>query len=212
MEIDITEFIKGAKRQITSRDYQGKSARVLTVTRSFATTEEDMWDALTTQSRLPKWFAPVTGDLSVGGRFQVEGNASGQVLSCDPPTAFQITWEYGGDVSWVNLSLQGEGENTFLTLEHIAHVPEEMWGVYGPGAVGVGWDLGFYGLYHHLQTKSEKPPEENEWVATEEGKRYVKGSSEAWAEASIEAGTPRDEATAAAGRTTAFYTGVPEGQ
>ena len=36
----------------------------------------------------------------------------------------------------------------------------------------------------------------------------MRGSSEAWREASVAAGTPEDEARAAADRTTAAYTGV----
>lgn len=207
MVIDISTFIKGAKRQITSRDYNGKPARVLTVSRTYATTAEDMWDALTTIDRIPKWFLPISGDIAVGGRFQLENNAAGQVVSCDPPRAFNITWEYGGEVSWVNVSLQPQGDETLFTLEHIAHVPEELWSVYGPGAVGVGWDLGLYGLHRHLVEKAEKPQDEGAWTTHGEGREYATLSSGAWGVASAEAGTPREEAMAAADRTTAFYTG-----
>lgn len=204
--IDITAFIKNAKRQITSREIDGRSARVLSVSRTYATTEEDMWDALTNIERLPKWFTQVSGELVVGGSFQVQGNASGRIVSCNRPKDFHITWEFGGEVSWVNVSLEQQGDATLMTLEHIAHVPEEMWAQFGPGAVGVGWDLGLYGLYLHLETKQEKP-DENTWTTHGEGKDYARLSSEVWAEASIAAGTPREEAEGAAARATAFYTG-----
>ncbi|WP_267891244.1 hypothetical protein [Streptomyces dysideae] len=32
----------------------------------------------------------------------------------------------------------------------MAVVPEEFWGSFGPGAVGVGWDFVFLGLGKHL--------------------------------------------------------------
>ena len=31
----------------------------------------DLWEALTSAERIPRWFAPVSGDLRLGGRFQV---------------------------------------------------------------------------------------------------------------------------------------------
>ena len=30
--------------------------------------------------RIPRWFLPVSGDLRLGGRYQLEGNAGGEVL------------------------------------------------------------------------------------------------------------------------------------
>ena len=40
-----------------------------------------------------------TGDLRLGGRFQVEGNAGGEITACDAPKHFAITWEFGGGMS-----------------------------------------------------------------------------------------------------------------
>jgi uncharacterized protein YndB with AHSA1/START domain len=210
MQIDITKFINSTQRDITSREHQGKSARVLTVSHTYATDIYDMWDALTSADRLPRWFAPVTGDLRPGGRFAVEGNASGEVLTCTSPSSLQVTWEYGGDVSWVNVTLAEVDGQTRLTLEHIAHVPEEMWNSFGPGAVGVGWDLGLFGLYLHAVEKSDKPADETAWTTHGEGKDFVILSSSGWGEASVRAGTSREEASAAADRTTAFYTGTSD--
>jgi uncharacterized protein YndB with AHSA1/START domain len=211
MEIDITAFIKGTKRLIETRDHQGKPARVLTTSRTYGTDRDDLWDALTNPARIPNWFMPVSGDLGVGGRFQVEGNASGQVLSCKPGEEFQITWEMGPEVSWVTVQLSKTENGTLLQLEHIAHVPEEMWNQFGPGAVGVGWDLSLLGLDRHLTTGATKNPEQVAgWTASEEGVGFVSLSSEAWADASIADGT--DEAIARQGQaaTTAFYTGTQD--
>ena len=51
------------------------------------------------------------------------------------------------------MRLAPDGQAARLTLEHIAHkdgIGEEHLEKYGPGAVGIGWDLGLYGLERHL--------------------------------------------------------------
>ena len=45
-----------------------------------------MWDACTDPERIGRWFLPVSGDLRLGGRYQLEGNAGGEILRCEPPT------------------------------------------------------------------------------------------------------------------------------
>ncbi len=37
-----------------------------------------------------------------------------------------------------------------IHLEHIAHVEGDLWDRFGPGAVGVGWDLALMGLARYL--------------------------------------------------------------
>jgi hypothetical protein len=120
-----------------------------------------------------------------------------------------LTWEFGGQVSWVQARLTELSDGgTSLRLEHIAHVPDDLWNQYGPGAVGVGWDLALLGLGYHLGTAAAVDPKQaEEWPTTEDGKDFVSRSSDEWARASIAAGTPEAEAREAAGRTTAFYTG-----
>ena len=64
-----------------------------------------MWDACTNPERIPRWFLPVTGDLKVGGRYQLEGNAAGDDRTMRPAHGFDATWEFGGEVSWIELRL-----------------------------------------------------------------------------------------------------------
>ena len=53
--------------------------------------------------------------------------------------------------SWVDIRLEPIGKDrTKLTLEHTAHVDEELWAQWGPGGVGIGWDLGLLGLHMHV--------------------------------------------------------------
>ena len=57
-----------------------------TLTRSYATTVEDLWDAATSKERIPRWFLPVSGRLELGGRYQLEGNAGGTIRHCERPS------------------------------------------------------------------------------------------------------------------------------
>jgi uncharacterized protein YndB with AHSA1/START domain len=209
--IDVTQHINAVRREVGSRTLEAGEATVVTLSRVYDTTLEDLWDACTNLERIPRWFLPVTGELRLGGHYALEGNASGTIEACDPPNGFRATWEMLGEVSWIELRLEPEGaERARFTLEHIAHVDDERWAQFGPGAVGVGWDLGLLGLALHLAGTGERPPEADpQWAASDEGRRYMTRSSESWSEASVAAGTPEPDARAAAERTTAFYTEAP---
>jgi uncharacterized protein YndB with AHSA1/START domain len=208
-DIDVLRYIGAVTREIETREYQGRSARVVVASCAYDTTIDDVWDAVTNPERIPRWFLPISGDLRLGGRYQLQGNASGQITACDPPRKLDLTWEFGSQVSWVNLQLTELSDGgTRLRLEHIAHVPDDFWNQYGPGAVGVGWDLAMLGLGRHLETGAGIDPKQaTEWPTTEEGRQFVSRSSGEWCRASIAAGTPEVAAREAAGRTTAFYTG-----
>jgi uncharacterized protein YndB with AHSA1/START domain len=208
--IDVTHQINAVRRRVGSRVFKAGEARVVTVSQTYDSTVEDVWDACTNPERIPRWFLPVSGELRLGGRYQLEGQAGGTIERCDPPKGFFATWEYGGEVSWIELRLTPEGDGrTRFELEHIAHVDDERWAEFGPGAVGVGWDLGLTGLALHLATGRPVDPQEHQaWVGSEEGRRFVTLSSDGWYEAAVAAGGDATAARAAADRTTAFYTGV----
>ena len=181
---------------------------VATISRSYDTDVEDLWEACTTADRLARWFAPVSGALELGGRYQIEGNAGGTVTRCDKPDAFRVTWEFGDQVSDLVVTFTADGpDRSRLTLTHSADVDPEFWERYGPGATGVGWDLALAGLAGHVSTGRDVRQEGLEWAASEAGRRFMTASSTAWADRSIAAGTPQDAARAAEARTTAFYLG-----
>jgi DNA-binding transcriptional ArsR family regulator len=53
---------------------------------------------------------------------------------------------------------------------------------FGPGAQGVGWDLGLHGLELHLADPAASlDPEAFEAWTKDEGKKFVRGTGEAWA-------------------------------
>ncbi len=209
MKIDIVAYIGAVTRKVSSRQHDGRLARVVVATRTYDTTIDDLWDALTSAERIPRWFLPISGDLRLGGRYQLQGNAGGEITRCEPPRHLAVTWEYGGEVSWVTVELGDDLRGgTRLELEHVAHVGDERWDQFGPGAVGVGWDLALMGLGRHLETGAAADPQQGlAWMGSPEGKDFMRRSSDDWCRASIADGTDAAAAKAAAARTTAFYTG-----
>ena len=212
--IDAAEQINAVRRQLGTRVFGPGEARVSTISQAYDTDVEDLWDACTNPERLPRWFLPVTGDLKVGGRYQLEGNAGGTVERCDPPKSFFATWEFNGMVSWLEVRVAAEpGDRARLELEHTAHVDDDLWAQYGPGATGIGWDLALWGLANHLAPggPSVTPENAEAWTMSPEGVAFVTAAAEQWRVAHVESGTDEETAQAAFGRVTAFYTVPPEG-
>jgi uncharacterized protein YndB with AHSA1/START domain len=204
------ERIGAVTRALESTERDGVPARLLVATRSYSAPPQDVWAALTEPDRIARWFLPVSGDLRPGGRYQLEGNAGGTVETCDPPHALSVTWEYDNEVSWVALTLEPEDGATVLELRHTAPVTPERWAQFGPGAVGVGWDMALLGLALHLESGVSMDPSEGAaWAASEEGVAFMTGSSDAWCDVAVAAGDERGAARAAADRTIAAYTGRP---
>jgi uncharacterized protein YndB with AHSA1/START domain len=206
----VADLVGAVQRRVETVQRDGREARVAVARRRYDAAIDDVWDALTNPERIPRWFLPVTGDLQVGGRYQLQGNAGGTVERCDRPQLVAVTWEFGGDVTWLELRLSDAGDGTVLELAHTAYVDPERWTEFGPGAVGVGWDLSLYGLGEHLRTAAALDPAEVEaWSVSSEGIEFITGASDEWAVAAIADGDDPDAAGAAAARTTAFYTGQP---
>ncbi len=114
-------------------------------------------------------------------------------------------------VSWLQVSLREADGGTTLELFHEAHVDPGMWEQFGPGAVGVGWDLGLHSLEQHLAGgEAVDQAAAAAWPTTPEGTEFVRLAGEGWAEAAIDDGDEPAQARAAADRTIAFYTTPPE--
>jgi len=212
--IDVDGQINAVRRRLGTRVLAAGEGYVATVSQSYHAAVEDVWDACTNPERLPRWFLPVSGDLKLGGRYQLEGNAGGVVERCDPPKSFAATWEFDDKMSWIEVRLTAEGaEHTRFELEHVAlGDPEDPhWRQFGPAAVGIGWDLMIMGLALHLGSGESADPKEVEaWSISPDGIRFVRSSGERWFEADVAGG--QDEATARerAERTISFYTTPPE--
>ena len=208
MRFDVEGHLGAVARSVSSLEQDGQPARAVTLSRGYDTTVDDLWDAVTSRERIPRWFLPVSGELELGGRYQLEGNAGGTITACEPPSHFALTWEFAG-ISWVDVRVADAGDGSArLTLSHIAHL-SSYWDQYGAGAAGVGWELALAGLAVHLAQPAEPKPDEAAFAASPDGRTFIAGSSERWGEAAIAAGMDPDAARAAARRTTAFYTGEP---
>jgi uncharacterized protein YndB with AHSA1/START domain len=209
MSIDVPFLIGATNRQVRDVEREGRTARVVVATRTYDTSVEDLWAAITSAERIPRWFLPIEGDLRLGGKYQFKGNAGGTITRCEPPLELAATWEFGGGVSWVEVSLRPDGDGARLELKHMAY-PEAHWEQFGAGAVGIGWELGLMGLGIHIANPNatEKPPEADPaWAATEEAKAFMRASGAAWGKAEIANGADAKSATERAERTVKFYCG-----
>jgi len=207
---DVAKHLGAVTRAVEDSTHEGTPVKVVVAARTYPTDVDDLWDAVTDPERVPRWFAPVSGDLRPGGRFQVEGNAGGEILACDEPKHFAITWEFGGDTSWVDVHLEEAADGATLTLRHAAVVAgNEHMATYGPGAVGVGWELGLMGLAEYLAAGAGVSHEEfAAWGASADGQAMMTGSATGWGEADALVSGDPDASRAAAKRTAAFYTGA----
>ena len=207
MKFDVQDQLSAVERAVSPLERDARPARAVTLARTYAATAEDLWDGFTNAERLGRWFLPVSGRLEPGGRYQLEGHAGGLIAACEPPSRLEITWEFGGDVSWVEASLRRDAaDRARLALTHTSLLSEH-WETYGPGAVGVGWELTLLGLAIHLAQPDAPKVDEAAFAASPDGKALITGSSEAWGQVAAAAGTDPEAASAAARRTTAFYTG-----
>jgi len=193
--IDIPAQIGAIHRIVrrTPREDGGENVTVL-ASRSYAADPEDAWSALTDPSRVARWFMPLSGDLRVGGNFQLEGNAGGVILECDRPRRFRVT--FGGETSILEVRLApAENGTTRLELEHT--VPIEM-AQSGAGAlwVGPGWDGGLMALGLFLDGKVAGDPV----VAANspEALAFSEKAVHAWADAVRDSGTATPEQLAEA--------------
>jgi uncharacterized protein YndB with AHSA1/START domain len=209
--LDIERHLGTTSRRVGHDERDGERVHVVTISRAYDTDVEDLWDAVTNPERIARWFLPVSGDLRLGGHYQLEGNAGGTITRCEPPERLGLTWVFGENESWVELEVRAVDGGAELELQHVAPVDPDFWAQFGPGAVGCGWDQALLGLGEHLSGAPAVEFEDAQaWALSDQGVEFVHRTSEAWGEASIASGTEPAQARAAAERTTAFYTGTGE--
>ncbi|MGH2551595.1 MAG: SRPBCC family protein [Thermomicrobiales bacterium] len=209
MTIDFSSYLGAVTRTVTELEKEGVPARNVKLERSYHTTTDDLWDAVTNPERLPRWFLPVSGELKLGGRYQFDGNAGGTITACVQPEFVAGTWEFGPGVSWVEVRISpvGDGQSR-LSLSHICPINNEHWDRFGAGAVGVGWDIALaFGLDEYLTNPTPEPFDENAFATSPEGTALITSISEDWERASIAGGLDPEWANLVQRRTSAFYTG-----
>ena len=190
------------RRRVSTGD-----GHVVELARAYDAPVADVWDACTDPERIARWFLPVSGELRLGGSYQLEGNAGGRIETCEPPRHLGVTWVFGGETSLLAVDLTPlDGGRAELRLRHT--VPDnDHWTGYGPGATGVGWDLTLLGLAAFLAGAEIDPAAV---AASPEAQDCMRRSAAAWGRAHEEAGVPADVARDAADRTSAAYAPAPE--
>jgi uncharacterized protein YndB with AHSA1/START domain len=155
MIIDIAEQIGATSREVSRQHTESGETVAVTLQRRYPADPADVWQAITDPERVRRWFLPLTGDLREGGNFELEGNASGDILKCAPPRHLVVT--FGGESSIVDVQLSGDGQQTLLKLTH--SVPVELAGS-GAGAlyVGPGWDGALMGIALYLAGEAPEDP------------------------------------------------------
>jgi uncharacterized protein YndB with AHSA1/START domain len=210
MSVDPAAAAGLVPREVRSGSRDGAATKIVIARRVYRAGQADLWDALTNADRIPRWFLPVSGDLRVGGRYQTEGNAGGVIERCEEARSFAVTWEFGGTRSWLEVTLTPDGDRTTLQLAHEAHVTPDRWAQFGPGAVGVGWDLALRGLGQHIDSGAPVDPEvAAAFAASPDGAEFIQAAAAGWAAAAAADGDEPDAARQAAARTVAFYTTPP---
>lgn len=159
---DIVSQINSTYRALGRRQTADGDARYLVIRRHYDAPIDDVWDACTDRDRIGRWLMPVTGDLRLGGAYQLEGNAGGKILRCEPPHLLVATWVFGepqpGESSVVELRLSPESNGgTLIELDHAAvfDMPDDIW-LANIGDFGAGWESVMSALANHLRSNGQE--------------------------------------------------------
>ena len=211
---DVLDELAAARRKMGTATLPAGEAYTVELRRRYDAHLDDVWDAITSPERLSRWMKPITGNLRLGGKFELDGGEHGEILRCEPPHLLRVSWMFGpGADEWpgtseveVRLSAGSHGDTEF-ELVHAAAVGEPMFPTYGPGAGGVGWDLHLLTLAEFLDEGEVHDHEEVQ--KSPEGREFIRRSAAAWGEAHLAAGGEPRQVAAAVEATTTFFTPEP---
>jgi uncharacterized protein YndB with AHSA1/START domain len=149
--LDLASVITAHERTLARRRNGDGDAYLLRLSRLLPAPQDQVWDALTSPERIRLWFLPVSGDLRRGGGYQLEGNAGGDILYCDPGRRFTLTFGTPDSILDVQLAPDPRG-GTRLDFEHAAafQMPEEDY-LDNIGDFAPGWETPLAALDLHLR-------------------------------------------------------------
>lgn len=185
--LDLLQQLQAIYREV--RRHPGETGELVTVElrRTYDFPVADVWSALTDATRLARWLYPISGELRPGGSFQLQGNAGGDILACEPPHRLRVT--YGGPTSLVEVRLTARGHATELLLEHTVPI-EIARSVAGALFVGPGWDTAIAALDLHLR---DALPDAAAFHASREVQDLGAHSVDAWTATVTAAGGATDD-------------------
>lgn len=74
--VDVISQLGAVSRRVSTEERDGEESHVQSLEQTYPSPIDDVWDAVTTPERIQRWFLPVSGELRLGGRYQLEGNAA----------------------------------------------------------------------------------------------------------------------------------------
>lgn len=211
---DVLDELNAVHRAMGKGSVPAGEAYTVELRRRYDADIEDVWAAITSTERLSRWLRPVTGDLRLGGAFELADMAHGEILRCEPPRLLKVSWLYGPDADkWPGTSevevrlAPGSTGDTEFELIHAAVVDPHYFPTYGPGAGGVGWDQGLLALARLLA--GDEAENLAEFDTSPEGREFSRRSAAAWGQAHLAAGGDPQQVKAAVKATTDFYAPDP---
>lgn len=115
-----TDELTKTQHEFRRRRIAAGEARCAMFRRIYDAAIEDVWDACTNPERLRRWYAPVEGDLRLGGAFTQGDFGSGRITRCEPPRLLTVALGDGDpapDEIELRLSPGADG-TTLLEFEH----------------------------------------------------------------------------------------------
>ena len=198
--IDVTQQINSVRPRRQIDRLEVGEARIVTISQTYDTDIDDVWDACTNPERIPPL---VHGRLGrpAGGRplpTREERRAERSRNANRPIVRRNVGVR--GEVSQIESPSDGRGRPAG-PVSSSCTPPRSR--ITGPVRTGRGRHrLGprVIGLALHLDSGGEPvdPAEVEQWVLSEAGREFITRSSEGWRDADIAVGTPRYDATAAA--------------
>jgi hypothetical protein len=172
------------------------SARVAVISRRFDAEPEALWRSLSDPNGHSPWVAMMREPIA-GVRYRRD-NIEGTITTSNPPNSLAATWEMGGDVSWIDITLTAlPAGGTRLQVQHTAAVGAEPWSwhQFGWCAVMLSWEVELFALSQWLTGDSDfVEASVGAWLGTEEGRAFLRAICVAWGRTAIEGGA--DEAFA----------------
>lgn len=188
--------LTAVERRMTDTVIEQGAARAAVLRRRYDAAIDDVWNAITTAERIDRFFLPLSGDLRQGGNYAFEGQASGKILVCEPPTLLRVEWVPPSRESTdqVEVRLTADGSDaTWLELEHAS--TEDIFHTdpsaekYSPA---IGWEGPLHYLGEYLRGVLPDRPS-TEWYEFDEAEemRLAQFRAPAWAEAEAEYASSR---------------------
>ncbi|GIG56915.1 hypothetical protein Lfu02_12870 [Longispora fulva] len=115
-----TPTIDNTRHELYRREIAAGEARCAVFRRTYDAPIEDVWDACTDPARLRRWYAPVEGDLTLGGSFTQGAFGPGKVTRCEAPRLLTVALggvEPASDEIELRLTANPDGGTT-LEFEH----------------------------------------------------------------------------------------------